>query len=86
MATFYASDFHAPKAVGGTASVTWYDSLLPFYKIGLRESDVLDMVFGEWWGLSKALAKDKQQEVKNMAIAMRVAQADSKGWKEFMKD
>ena len=43
------------------------------------------MVFGEWWGLSKALAKDKQQSIKAMALAMRVAQADSKGWKEFMK-
>lgn len=44
------------------------------------------MVFGEWWGLSKALAKDKQQEVKSIAIAMRMAQADAKGWKAFMKD
>ena len=44
------------------------------------------MFFGEWWGLSKALAKDKQQEVKNMAIAARMAQADAKSWKEFMKD
>ena len=44
------------------------------------------MVFGEWWGLSKALAKDKQQSIKDMALAMRVAQADAKGWKEFMKD
>ena len=44
------------------------------------------MFFGEWWGLSHALARDKQQEIKNMAIAMRVSQADAKGWKEFMKD
>ena len=44
------------------------------------------MVFGEWWGLSHALARDKQQDIKNMAIAMRVSQADAKGWKEFMKD
>ena len=44
------------------------------------------MGFGEWWELSKALAKDKQQSIKDMAIAMRVAQADAKGWKEFMKD
>ncbi|MGP5221972.1 hypothetical protein [Psychrobacter celer] len=44
------------------------------------------MVFGEWWGLSKALAKDKQQSIKDMAVAMRVSQADAKGWKEFMKD
>ena len=44
------------------------------------------MAFGEWWELSKALAKDKQQSIKDMAIAMRVAQADAKGWKEFMKD
>ena len=32
------------------------------------------------------MAKDKQQSIKDMAIAMRVAQADAKGWKEFMKD
>tara|TARA_R110002073_G_scaffold182633_4_gene340888 strand:- start:1285 stop:1419 length:135 start_codon:yes stop_codon:yes gene_type:complete len=44
------------------------------------------MAFGEWWELSKALAKDKQQSIKDMAIAMRVSQADAKGWKEFMKD
>lgn len=44
------------------------------------------MVFGEWWGLSKALAKDKQQSIKDMAVAMRMSQADAKGWKEFMKD
>lgn len=44
------------------------------------------MVFGEWWGLSKALAKDKQQSVKDMAIAMRMSQLDTKNWKEFMKD
>lgn len=44
------------------------------------------MVFGEWWGLSKALAKDKHQSIKDMALAMRVAQADAKGWREFMKD
>ena len=43
------------------------------------------MVFGEWWGFSKALAKDKQQSIKDIALAMRVSQADSKGWKEFMK-
>lgn len=43
------------------------------------------MVFGEWWGLSKALAKDKHQSIKDMALAMRVSQADAKGWKEFMK-
>lgn len=44
------------------------------------------MVFGEWWGLSKALAKDKQQSVKDMAIAMRLSQLDKKGWDKFMKD
>lgn len=44
------------------------------------------MAFGEWWGLSKALAKEQRQQLKDMAIAMRVAQADAKGWKEFMKD
>jgi len=43
------------------------------------------MAFGEWWELSKALAKDKQQSIKDMAIAMRISQADAKGWKEFMK-
>ncbi|WP_414558753.1 hypothetical protein [Psychrobacter aquimaris] len=43
------------------------------------------MEFGEWWELSKALAKDKQQSIKDMAIAMRVSQADAKGWKDFMK-
>lgn len=43
------------------------------------------MAFGEWWELSKALAKDKQQSIKDMAIAMRMSQADAKGWKEFMK-
>jgi hypothetical protein len=43
------------------------------------------MAFGEWWELSKALAKDKQQSIKDMAVAMRVSQADAKGWKEFMK-
>lgn len=44
------------------------------------------MVFGEWWGLSKALAKDKQQSVKDMAIAMRLSQLDKNGWDKFMKD
>ncbi|MFK3989972.1 MULTISPECIES: hypothetical protein [unclassified Psychrobacter] len=44
------------------------------------------MAFGEWWGLSKAFAKDHQQKIKDMAVAMRVSQADVKGWKEFMKD
>ena len=43
------------------------------------------MAFGEWWELSKAMAKDKQQSIKDMAIAMRVSQADAKGWKDFMK-
>ena len=43
------------------------------------------MAFGEWWELSKAIAKDKQQSIKDMALAMRVSQADAKGWKEFMK-
>ena len=43
------------------------------------------MAFGEWWELSKAMAKDKQQNIKDMAIAMRVSQADAKGLKEFMK-
>jgi len=44
------------------------------------------MVFGEWWGLSHALAKDEQQKVKNMAIAMRMSQTDTKDWEGFMKD
>jgi hypothetical protein len=44
------------------------------------------MAFGEWWELSKAMAKDKQQSIKDMALAMRVSQADAKGWKAFMKD
>ena len=44
------------------------------------------MVFGEWWGLSLAFAKDKQQDIKDMAVAMRMAQADSKNWVKFMKD
>ncbi|MGP5436555.1 hypothetical protein [Psychrobacter alimentarius] len=43
------------------------------------------MAFGEWWGLSKAFAKDHQQKIKDMAIAMRVAQSDNKGWEKFMK-
>tara|TARA_R110002126_G_scaffold151295_3_gene298312 strand:+ start:13601 stop:13735 length:135 start_codon:yes stop_codon:yes gene_type:complete len=43
------------------------------------------MAFCEWWELSKAMAKDKQQSIKDMAIAMRVSQADAKGWKDFMK-
>ncbi len=43
------------------------------------------MAFGEWWELSKAIAKDKQQSIKDMASAMRASQADAKGWKEFMK-
>lgn len=44
------------------------------------------MVFGEWWGLSHALARDKQHDIKNMAIAMRMSQADGKTWKELMED
>lgn len=47
---------------------------------------MLDMVFGEWWGLSHALARDKQQEIRSMAIAMRIAQSEGKAWKEFMED
>lgn len=52
----------------------------------MREADVLDMIFGEWWGLSHALAKDSQQAIKNMAIAMRVSQKNAKEWKAFLKD
>ena len=43
------------------------------------------MVFGEWWELSKAMAKDKQQDIKDMAFAMRMSQLDNNSWDKFMK-
>ncbi|MEK6203264.1 MAG: hypothetical protein N2B04_04340 [Psychrobacter sp.] len=43
------------------------------------------MAFCEWWELSKAMAKDKQQSIKDMAIAMRMSQLDKKEWDKFMK-
>lgn len=43
-----------------------------------------DMCFGEWWGLSNAFAKDRQQQIKDMASAMRVSQLDNKEWMKFI--
>ncbi len=42
------------------------------------------MTFGEWWGLTKAFAKDEHQKLKNMALAVRLSKLDNKAWDKFM--
>ncbi len=43
------------------------------------------MAFGEWWELSKAFAKDRQESIKDRATAMRMSQLEKKEWDKFMK-
>lgn len=45
------------------------------------------MVFGQWWGLFLALAKDREQTKKDIALAVRLAMnCGNKDFEKFLNN
>lgn len=50
------------------------------------KNDVLDMAYGEFVAYLSVIQDDEVQNLKQMAMAVRVANADSKAFEKWLKD
>ena len=65
---------------------TWFDSIQYLIGCGHRPDDILNMPYGAFLKYIEAAQKNERQNIKNTAIAVRIAMHSSKQeWEKSMK-
>ena len=65
---------------------TWFDSIQYLISCGHRPDDILNMPYGAFLKYIEAARKSERQNIKNTAIAVRIAMHSSKQeWEKSMK-
>ena len=83
---FFKKEKQQSRAKNEVNESTWFDSIQYLIGCGHRPDDILTMPYGAFLKYIEAAQKNERQNIKNTALAVRVAMHSSKQeWEKSMK-
>ena len=83
---FFKKEKQQSRSKTEVNEATWFDSFQYLISCGHRPDEILNMPYGAFLKYIEAAQKNERQNIKNMAIAVRIAMHSSKQeWEKSMK-
>ena len=83
---FFKKEKQQSRAKNEVNESTWFDSIQYLISCGHRPDDILNMPYGAFLKYIEAAQKNERQNIKNTAIAVRIAMHSSKQeWEKSIK-
>ena len=84
--TFFKKEKQQSRSRSEVNESTWFDSFQYLISCGHRQDDILNMPYGAFQKYIEAAQKNERQNIKNTAIAVRIAMQSSKQeWDKSIK-
>ena len=83
---FFKKEKQQSKSRSEVNEATWFDSIQYLISCGHRPDDILNMPYGAFLKYIEAAQKNERQNIKNTAIAVRIAmQSNKQEWEKSIK-